>query len=207
MMNGLHFGARGVRLNVQSDRQESVSKMWRKAMSACVSLVVLLLVSQLAVSAQSELGSRDNPVPMHQAFTVGDWSINVVSVNRDAFTFIQSSDAYAEAPPHGFVDVLVSMELVYVGKDAGNAYLLNFIAIGKSNVDYDFQSECNGSYPNDPITTSDVLPGGKVNINYCWQVTDDDVDTLVMYVMPFVEQSRFFFALDHPENATPEATP
>jgi hypothetical protein len=141
-------------------------------------------------AATAELGSsRENPLPIGQVGTIGDFEISVVSVTPNANDIV-TSDGISEPPTAGNQYFMAAISVTYVGASAGNpSFELNPQAVGATNVSYTtFNNMCGfGSFENSLLVATELFPGGSGEYTVCWQVALDDVDSLVMYVESNVE--------------------
>jgi hypothetical protein len=171
-----------------------------------VLLVVALLVMPSAAMAQ-DYGSREFPIRMDDSERVGDWQVSVVAFDSDAYEFLVSqSGSTIDRPATGNRYALIRIKAKYVGDEVGDLFWeLTTKAVGESNVGYDYHDNC-PSVPEANIDVPDVFPGGEVEYNECFEVTESDADSLVMYVEQTGESGMTFFAVQ-PQDGTPVAKP
>lgn len=127
--------------------------------------------------------SRENPVPVGQTATVGDYEVTVVSVAPFANDIVAAENPFNEAPATGSQFSIATVSTTYVGSDSGSpAFELNFQSVGVSNSSYTtFNNSC-GVVPNDQFLVSELFTGGTAEFNVCWSIESSDADSLVMYV-------------------------
>lgn len=171
-------------------------RMIRRIMLAIVFIAAASTAWQ--TTAQSAIGTRDNPIPRGDSHVVGDWELRVID-------FDPTYKGVRERPSPGHVFTLVRFEATYVGNDVGDfgwSYIVN--AVGASNVAYDSNRDC-GSIPDGEFSIPEVFPGGTIEVNYCWEVEESDLDSLLVYFRVFLgERERVFFAIhENEEPLTP----
>lgn len=164
-------------------------------------LVTTLLLGTIvlsgAVIAQQGV-SRDNPVPLGQPVSIGDYVISVAAVNLDATQQVLEENQLDEPPIPGNQFVIVSLEVQYGGSEIGRLTDLQFSVVGPANVGYleDEMLDCWESSEGQNLA-GDIFPGGVIQDVRCWSVPEDEVDALVMYGgLADSDQSPLFFTLD-----------
>ena len=92
-----------------------------------------------ATEPSGELGSRENPIPLGDAGSVGDnWEITVTSVNEDADEAIHKANLFNEKPAEGRQYVMVTVRAKYLGGGKGDVYFdLTYGASGDSGTVYE----------------------------------------------------------------------
>jgi hypothetical protein len=63
-------------------------------------------------------GSRENPLPVGEAGTVGEWTVSVDEINVDANQAVADANEFNEPPEQGQY-VLLTMTVTYNGSDEG----------------------------------------------------------------------------------------
>lgn len=145
--------------------------------------------------------SPSTPLPLGQTGRVGDYLITVIRVNDDAEAEILATNQFNDPARPGYRMVMATLELTYDGQETGDPFWdLVYKVLGSRGLAYadtDEESQC-GSEPQGLIDAPEMFPGGTVTGNVCWQMPEDEVDSLVMFLEPlfsFEDDDRVFFAL------------
>lgn len=140
------------------------------------------------VRSDSLESSRENPIPVGQTASVGDYQVTVLSVTPFADEMIATENQFNEAPAPGNQFFIASIETTYSGSTAGTpSFDLNYSAVGASSSSYTpFNNYC-GVVPNDFTLATEQFPGGTTVFNMCWEVESADADSLVLYLTPVVD--------------------
>jgi hypothetical protein len=128
--------------------------------------------------------SRENPVPVGEVATVGDYEVSVISVESNADEIV-TADGISEPPAEGHQYFMVRIAVTYVGSTAGNPGAeLNPQAVGEQSTSYTwFNNMCGfGSFEDTLILATELFEGGSAEYNVCWQIDSEDEDSLVMYI-------------------------
>lgn len=128
--------------------------------------------------------SRENPVPVGEVGTVGDYEVSVISVEPNADEIV-IADGISEPPTEGNQYFMVRIAITYVGSTAGNPGVeLNPQAVGELSTSYTwFNNMCGyGSFEDTLILATELFEGGSGEYNVCWQIDREDADSLVMYI-------------------------
>ena len=143
-------------------------------------------------------GSWANPMSAGSIVEVGDWSIRVIGLERDATGMVLDESRFNEPPAPGFQFALVTLEATYVGTDSGSIYgELTWGLLGRERVEYtEFSSDC-GTIPDSLSNAPEVFPGGVVTGNICLVIDSGAADELVLVLEDFVSfDGAHFVALD-----------
>jgi hypothetical protein len=128
--------------------------------------------------------SRENPIPVGEVGTVGDYEVSVISVESNADEIV-TADGISEPPAEGHQYFMVRIAVTYVGSTAGNPGAeLNPQAVGEQSTSYTwFNNMCGfGSFEDTLILATELFEGGSAEYNVCWQIDSEDEDSLVMYI-------------------------
>ena len=147
-----------------------------------------------------DAGTRDNPVSFGESAEVGDYTLTVVDVMSDATDIVLAENQFNEPPGEGRQYFIATVDVTYNGESSGTPFAeLNFQAVGDSAVSYTtFDNMC-GVVPNGLFdTASELFPNGSVEINVCWSVSSEDVESLLLYVESFLDfnSDPVFYSLD-----------
>ena len=133
------------------------------------------------------LGSRQNPVQFGTEVDVKNalndhWRIAVIDTVPDATRLVMERNSYNDPPKEGFRFYIVTIRVQYLGPDSTSfdgSYRLK--ALGVGGVVYTkFEVSC-GVIPDD-LPDPELFTNGTVEGNVCWEVADDDVDSLQMFL-------------------------
>ena len=150
------------------------------------------------------LGSRENPVQFGTEVDVKNadddhWRIAVIDTVPDATELVLGENPYNDPPEEGFRFYVVTIRAQYLGPGSTHFSGSNLRALGVGGVvSTTFQNSC-GVIPDD-LPTPELFTNGTVEGNVCWEVADDDVDSLQMFLEPtgFSDAPRTWFALQRP---------
>jgi hypothetical protein len=141
-------------------------------------------------------------VPRGRSAMLADgWRITVTRVIPDATAIVLAENPYNDPPGPGNQFFMVKVTATYAG--AGSDSLrgsYRFRLLGASAVVLStFKNSC-GVTPNGlTYTEVEVISGGTISGNLCWQVPGSDVARLVMFdADPVVKAQRVWFALGWP---------
>lgn len=141
--------------------------------------------------------SRENPVPLGQAQGLSDgWTMKVLSFTPDATAAVLAENMFNDPPVAGSQFSIARVEATNTATSPGSfGGTFRLRAVGPSNVTFTtFNNSC-GVIP-DPISTTQVFPGGVIAGNVCWEVPTSDVGGLVMYDADAISSSSWtYFAL------------
>ncbi|WP_312182660.1 DUF4190 domain-containing protein [Arthrobacter sp.] len=112
-------------------------------------------------------------LPLGTAADIGDYSVTVSNVQRDATNDIVNLNQFNEAPAGQYV--LITLDVVYNGADEGDPWLdLTTNFVGSDNRQYD-ESSCR-AIPELPGTTVPTLEnGGQAQFQVCMDVPPEAV--------------------------------
>ncbi|KAA0236069.1 MAG: DUF4352 domain-containing protein [Actinobacteria bacterium] len=146
---------------------------------------------------ENELGSRSNPVPLGEAFAVGEWEITINAVEPDATEVITEHDQENPPPAEGEQYVLVDMTAAYVGSDPDGA-LPDFevkVVSSSGSEHHAYDSWC-GRVPEEFDFLTQVEPGDDVTGNVCIAVPSEEVPGMLIGVGPWGSGDAVFFATE-----------
>jgi hypothetical protein len=153
-----------------------------------------------ASPADSELGTRDNPLPIGTTIEMGDWTLTVTDVSTDATDEIMSENEFNEPPAEGRQFLMFGVEATYNGDDSGTAWLdFSWAIVGSGGNTFgdtgDFEDYC-GVIPDDLNEAGEAFPGANVAGNVCFSVPSDQVEgsTIRIEELMSFEDTRAFYA-------------
>ena len=127
------------------------------------------------------VGTRENPIPFNSAVSYPNWSVSVLSFNRNANDAIAAESQFNDPPDPGHVYVLVRVQGTYTGTGFGSMWIdLDFYAVGAANVLY--EEVWRGSIPDELSDQPDVLSNGIVSGNVAFMVPSDEVNSLLLVI-------------------------
>jgi hypothetical protein len=135
--------------------------------------------------------SRNEPAPLGTTVEFSGWQVTVDEVNLDAADSIVSEDSFIEEPEAGDVYVLITLTATYVGdgENESQSFFFAFTAgaVGESAVAYEqFSDGCTFfDLPNQLDASRDLFEGGSISGDICLSVTEDDADSLLLYLETF----------------------
>ncbi len=144
-------------------------------------------------------GTREYPLPIGTAANVGgDWFTSVFEVVPDATDAVLTENQFNDPPEDGYQFFVVRISATYEGMGSSRLPTGNtFSTVGESAVAYKtFDPGC-GVIP-DPVPSTEVFTGGRIEGNVCWSVRSSDVDSLVMFAEDYVtfdQEIQVWFAL------------
>jgi hypothetical protein len=141
--------------------------------------------------------TRESPIPLGQAQSVSDgWTMRAVSFTPDATAAVLAENMFNDPPAAGKQFAIARVEAsnaTTAPASFGGSFRLR--AVGPSNVSFSTFSNSCGVIP-DPISSTQVFPGGTIAGNVCWEVPTSDVGGLVMYDSASYSASTWtYFAL------------
>jgi hypothetical protein len=172
---------------------------WRGSASGRASAITVTMDAPKVITATfakvppSPLGSRTNPVPLGQPVNVTSfgeerWTLRIISTRPDATAAVLAENQFNEAPSPGNQFFVATVVVSYVsGSQAEDAYFsaaADLRTVGPSNVVYSSfgpASDC-GVVPDDLRFKGELLPGGSMTGNLCWQVPSSEARALVAFV-------------------------
>ena len=127
-------------------------------------------------------GTIDDPVSAGEWFPVGEWQIAVVGGDTDATEAVLAENEFNDPPAEGNRFVVWRVAVANHGAEPTQPAIgLTFSSVGPSAVAYDFEATC-GVVPDDFSSFRTLYPGGTIEGNLCWEVSDGDAESLVMLV-------------------------
>ncbi|CAB4695095.1 MAG: hypothetical protein F2663_04805 [Actinobacteria bacterium] len=150
-------------------------------------IVTKAQAAEAARAAKTPGQTKGNPYPLGSPgyTSASGWKLTVTHVNFDAWaSVVQGASPSNAAPPAGYVDVLVTVNGVYVGDQGANGSELAdaMMTIGQKGVTYLITGSKNcGTIPNNLEQIGDIYGTTPVSGNLCYQVATSDVASLVLY--------------------------
>src|SRR6266536_5860382 len=125
------------------------------------------------------VGTRSNPVPLGApvdetfSFSNEHWRFRIVSTQPNATAAVMAENQFNDPPAPGNQFFLATLEVTYVSGAAARSpgsVADDLRTVGPSNVVYStFGNSC-GVIPDGFLFKGDLLPGGTMTGNICWQV-------------------------------------
>ena len=130
-------------------------------------------LSSYSEDLNSEVGSRNNPIPLGVSVVIGDWRVQVISVNKDALQLVLSSDSYATKPSPNERFLLIKVRATYIGEESGEPSSdLRFKIVGsRGNT---FVKSC-GYFMDTFTENGEAFPGATVTGNLCFTVDANQI--------------------------------
>lgn len=130
-------------------------------------------------------GTFEDPVQPGDWVRVGSVDVVVLAVDTDATDKVLAENQFNEPPVEGNRFVMWRVALANAGDEVTVALgEVSFSVVGPSAVAYDAFATC-GVVPDGLDEFRDVFPGGSLEGNLCWEVSEDDADALVLLVDEF----------------------
>jgi len=159
-------------------------------------------------------GTMDDPVPAGTWARVGAVDVVVLANEPDATELVLAENEFNTAPEPGNRFVMWRVAVANAGEQTTPLLAeVSFAVAGPSTVVYNTSANC-GVIPDQLDEFRDVFPGGTVEGNLCWEVADEDAESLVLLVDEFAFSSeRIVFAsagtnvplaVDYPTPVPPE---
>jgi hypothetical protein len=156
----------------------------------------------------------EDPVPAGTWATVGAVDVVVLANESDATELVLSENEFNTAPAPGNRFVMWRVAVANGGEQTTPLLAeLSFAVAGPSTVVYNTSANC-GVVPDQLDEFRDVFPGGMVEGNLCWEVANEDAESLVLLVDEFAfssDQTIFASAgtnvpltVDYPTPVAPE---
>ena len=143
----------------------------------------------------SDVGSKDNPVPLGTAQLVGDWAVTVVKYTPDATAAVLEANEFNDKPAAGETYVLVAVTAKYTGEESGTFWVdMSYKFLGKSGNTFDSPMAV---APKPISDAGETFPGASVSGNLLFKVpTDQAAEGLLIMEPTFsYDDARAFFAL------------
>jgi len=131
-------------------------------------------------------------LPLGEAAEVGDYTINVTGLDRDANEEIAAADATNPAPDGQYV--LAEVSVVYNGTEEGNPWMdLSYILQGADAAEYD-DGTCMAIEPNSVVNVPALATGDAADYQVCLDVPAEAIEGGSFAIEPL-------FSLDAAERA------
>lgn len=133
---------------------------------------------------EAEVGTRENPLPLGERATLGDYEVAVTAVNLDATDVVMDANEFNEAPAEGNTFVLVTLAGTFLGEEnpEGNpGFDLSAVIVGSDARQYaDFDSL---AVPPNPLYDSPTLEaGGQFEGNALIEMPTEALDGAALFV-------------------------
>lgn len=172
-------------------------------------------VASTTTTVAATAGTMDDPNPAGTWASVGAVDVVVLANETDATELVLAENEFNTPPEPGNRFVMWGVAVANAGERATPLLAeVSFAVAGPSTVVYNTSANC-GVIPDQLDEFRDVFPGGTVEGNLCWEVADEDADSLVLLVDEFAFSSdRMIFAsagtnipltVDYPMPVPPEA--
>jgi hypothetical protein len=131
-------------------------------------------------------GTFDDPIAAGEWVTVGGVEVAVISVDRDAVDVVLEENSFNDLPGPGKRFVMWQVALANRSDtDLATFGAVSFTVVGDLAVSYEvFDANC-GVVPDPLDQFRTVFPGGSLVGNLCWEVADEDVESLRLIVDEF----------------------
>lgn len=130
-------------------------------------------------------GTFEDPVQPGDWVRVGTVDVVVLAVDTDATDDVLEENQFNDPPVEGNRFVMWRVAVSNAGDEAtASLGEVSFSVVGPSAVAYDSFASC-GVVPDGLDLFRDVFPGGSLEGNLCWEVSEDDADALVLLVDEF----------------------
>lgn len=142
----------------------------------------------------ADAGTRENPVPIGTAATVGEWEVTVTSVNPNAADVVAAENQFNDPPAEGSNFVLISFTATYRGADSGTFWTdSSYKVLGAGGNTFD--DSC-GVIPSPVMDAGETFSGATIEANMCFSVEAAQLDGATLIIEPlFSSEDRAFFAL------------
>lgn len=139
------------------------------------------------------IGTAEDPIPFGQAYVLGLYEIEVLSVERDAAATLRDFNGSSVDAPVGRQHVLVELAVRFTDSSGvGNpASIPLFLSDGTVNW-HDFEASC-GAVPDSILATGLIEQGDEAIGNACFTVPSDEVDGALLGTEGF--SGPVYFAL------------
>ncbi|MEO8083374.1 MAG: hypothetical protein ABI780_06090 [Ardenticatenales bacterium] len=149
-----------------------------------------------ATEAPAEAGTRNNPVPIGTTHKVGDWEVNIVSVDLDAADTVAAENQFNDPPADGHTFVMVNLNAKYVGAESGTFWTeISGKVLGSGG--NTFSDSC-GVIPASLTDEGETFGGATITGNLCYSAEAAQLDgALLIFEKSFSlsDDGRTFFAL------------
>ncbi|HEY8347213.1 MAG TPA: hypothetical protein VIL07_08040 [Symbiobacteriaceae bacterium] len=142
------------------------------------------------------LGTRQNPVPIGTEVEVGpNWHVQLLEVNPDAWSVIQSENMFNTPPEEGKQYVMAKFKFSYAGAESGTPWVdLSLRYLGNDGNTYS-SGDC-GVIPQPYTDIGEQFPGASAEGNVCWAVPSSAISggSIIVEETFSFEDTRVFFA-------------
>ncbi len=143
-------------------------------------------------------GTADEPLPVGEVATVGDWRLRVSGVSADATSMVLAENPFDDPPADGEQYFVATLQATYVGTESSRfSFDVMLRPMGPAGDLLDeFGSYC-GVIPDAIGNAGEVFPGGTIEGNACWNVPSADVGSLILVAEPtFTTGQAAYLSLD-----------
>jgi hypothetical protein len=146
-----------------------------------------------------DVGTRENPIPMGESASIGEWEIQVIDTSPDATQGVLEENQFNDPPADGNQFFIARLSATYQGDDSGTFWIdVRLRAVDDGGVAYEGSDARCGVIPDNISDAGEVFPGATIEGNTCWSVNSEHTGSLMMIVEPMFswERERIFFALN-----------
>ncbi len=125
---------------------------------------------------------RSNPSPHHRSIaTVDGWEVTVLSVISNADSIIESYDTWNSPPEPGKQFVMARIRTTREPGHSSDDFSVSRLKAITGTGSVAFDEGCRYADLPDEYSSDEVLPGGTLEGNVCWEIGKSDVSSLLMY--------------------------
>lgn len=138
--------------------------------------------SDPSASSESDLGSRDQPIPQGQVVSLDDglngvWEITVGPSLLNANALVAEENMFNDAPPEGFQYALLPVKATYLGDETGDpGWDLDFAFVSSSGTTHK-EFDISVVAPNDLSNSNELYKGGSAEGNIVIAVPSEDIES------------------------------
>jgi hypothetical protein len=160
--------------------------------------------------AQDDGSSIESAVELGEVGVVDDFDVTISDIDMDAEDAVLDANSGNVEPEDGYQYVLIDVEVEYTGTETGDAgFGLTFKSVGSLGIGYvSYLANC-GYLDSDQLNAGELEPGETAEFTVCWSVPEEEVDSLIVYVIPLFSENEsgtvwFSIGNDAPEFDIPE---
>lgn len=175
-----------------------------------MSAIFSILEELEVVEATGDGSERYSPIAMGRSGSAGDYEITVLGTQPEvpnAYNFAN----YGEPAPLGEQFYGITVSVTYVGPGSATPYMdLVMNTVGAGGKSYDFTTagcSSNETSQRGFFLGTELFTGGTAEYELCFQVSNEDAQTLQLYVEPNIwdTDDRLWFSLGNPTPPSPDA--
>lgn len=127
--------------------------------------------------------SRTQPITVGESGKIGDYSVTVVDVTRDATQQVLAINPYNELSSPDKQMLIARIRVRYEGDALGKPGSdLQFNSVGELGSSYTTWGDDCGVYDEPIYMVNDLFPEGEAEANLCWEIDSGDEESLLLYV-------------------------